>query len=124
MAFKIVIADPKEGKTFQKEVESRALIGKKIGDEIDGSIVELEGFKLKITGGSDKCGFAMRHDVHGNAKQKILLRQGPAYHPKDDGIRRRKSVRGNTISLDVVQINMKVVEGPKALSEVFGADAE
>lgn len=110
MAFKVVVADPKAGKSYQYEVEGNTLVGKKIGDEISGSVVGLEGYKLKITGGADKCGFAMRHDIHGAMKMRVLLREGPGYNPKESGIRRRKSLRGNTISKDIVLINTKVVE--------------
>ncbi|MBA2861174.1 30S ribosomal protein S6e [Methanococcus maripaludis] len=110
MAFKVVVSDTKTGKSYQFETESTALIGKKIGDEISGSVVELEGYKLKITGGSDKCGFAMRHDIHGAMKMRVLLKEGPGYNVKEKGLRRRKSLRGNTISKDVTLINTKVVE--------------
>ena len=34
MAFKVVVADPKAGKSYQYEVEGNTLVGKKIGDEI------------------------------------------------------------------------------------------
>jgi len=118
--FKIVVSDT-DGKSHQLEVETAALIGKKIGDEINGSLIGLEGYKLKITGGSDKCGFPMRHDIHGSAKMRALLSKGPGYKPSDKGIRKRKSVRGNTISSDIVQINTKVVEsGDKPISELIG----
>ncbi|ABO34699.1 SSU ribosomal protein S6E [Methanococcus maripaludis C5] len=110
MAFKVVVSDSKTGKSYQFETESTALIGKKIGDEISGSVVELEGYKLKITGGSDKCGFAMRHDIHGAMKMRVLLKSGPGYNVKEKGLRRRKSLRGNTISKDITLINTKVVE--------------
>lgn len=118
--FKVVVSDPKEAKSYQFEIDDNTLIGKKIGDEISGSIVGLEGYKLKITGGSDKCGFAMRHDVHGSMKLRVLLSKAPGYKPRDKGIRRRKSVRGNVISADIVQVNTKVVEyGEKPISELI-----
>ncbi|MDK2790762.1 MAG: small subunit ribosomal protein S6e [Methanothermococcus sp.] len=118
--FKVVVSDPKEAKSYQFEIDDNTLIGKKIGDEISGSIVGLEGYKLKITGGADKCGFAMRHDVHGSMKLRVLLSKGPGYKQKDKGIRRRKSVRGNVISADIVQVNTKVVEyGEKPISELI-----
>ncbi|MBW9222929.1 30S ribosomal protein S6e [Methanothermococcus sp. SCGC AD-155-K20] len=118
--FKIVVSDA-DGKSHQLEVENAALIGKKIGDEINGSLIGLEGYKLKITGGSDKCGFPMRHDIHDNMKMRVLLSKEPGYKPSDKGIRKRKSVRGNTISSDIVQINTKVIEsGDKPISELIG----
>ena len=118
--FKFVVSD-KDGKSYQFEVETTAVIGKTIGDEINGSIVGLDGYKLKITGGSDKCGFAMRHDIHGNMKMRVLLSKKPGYKPQDAGIRKRKTIRGNLISSDIVQINTKVVEsGTTPISEIVG----
>jgi small subunit ribosomal protein S6e len=35
----------------------------------------------------------------------VLLSQGPGFRPKEDGERRRKLIRGDTISEDIVQIN-------------------
>jgi small subunit ribosomal protein S6e len=120
--FKIVVSD-KDGKSYQLEVETTALIGKRIGDEINGSIIGLDGYKLKITGGSDKCGFPMRHDIHGSMKMRVLLSKKPGYKPADKGIRRRKSIRGNTISSDIVQVNTKIIEaGEKPIAEILGQE--
>ncbi len=123
--FKFVVCD-KDGKSYQIEKETTTVIGKIIGEEIDGSIIGLEGYKLKITGGSDKCGFAMRHDIHGNMKMRVLLSGKPGYHPKDAGIRKRKTVRGNLISSEISQINTKVISaGEKPISEILeGASNE
>ena len=118
--FKVVVSD-KDGKSYQLEVETSALIGKKIGDIIDGSILGLDGYKLMITGGSDKCGFPMRPDIPGTGVKKVLLSKGPGYRPKEKGVRKRKSVRGNTISEDIVQVNTKIVEyGEKPITELIG----
>lgn len=111
--FKITISDPKTGKSKSVELEgakATPLIGRKIGDIIDGSIVGIPGVKLIITGGSDKDGFPMRPDVHGGVKTRILLSGGPGFKPRNKGERRRKMVRGNTITEDTLQINMKIVE--------------
>ncbi|MEM2320361.1 MAG: 30S ribosomal protein S6e [Candidatus Bathyarchaeia archaeon] len=111
--FKLVVSDPKAGKAKSIEVEgSRAapFIGKKIGDMIDGSVIGMPGVKLLITGGSDKDGFPMRPDVHGGVKAQVLLSDGPGFRPREKGERRRKTVRGNTITEDIMQINVKVVE--------------
>ena len=51
----------------------------------------------------------MRPDVTGAAKRKILLSSPPGFHPKEDGERRRKTVRGNVISQEIVQINTIIV---------------
>lgn len=124
MAFKIVISDPKSRKAYQKEVEEgvSGLIGKRVGEKFPGGFLGLEGYELEITGGSDRQGFPMRPDVEGQARKKILLAFPPGFHPEREGERKRKSVRGNTISRDISQVNVRVVKpGKKPLDEVFGA---
>lgn len=114
--FKIVISDPETGKSKSVESEgTRAvpLIGRKLGDVIDGSVVGMAGYKLKITGGSDKDGFPMRPNVHGGVRTSVMLTEGVGFHPSRGGMRRRKTLRGKTITEDIIQINMKVVERPK-----------
>ena len=88
---------------------TKQLIGLKIGDRIDGSIVGLKGVKLEIRGGSDNSGFPMRPDIPGGVKKRVLLSGPPGFHPTRKGERRRKMVRGNTITEDIVQINTKIV---------------
>ena len=64
MAFKVVVSQNAE--THQIELEdTKALNGLVIGEEFDGGIVGLDGYTLKITGGSDKNGFTMKKDVSG-----------------------------------------------------------
>jgi small subunit ribosomal protein S6e len=119
--FKIIVSDPETGtsKTVELE-ETRAvpLIGRKIGEIIDGSIVGLSGHKVRITGGSDKDGFPMRRDVHGGVRRNIILSGGVGFKPKSKGQRRRKTIRGNVITDEIVQINMKTVEKPKQVKKV------
>ncbi|MHA1730149.1 MAG: S6e family ribosomal protein [Promethearchaeota archaeon] len=86
------------------------IIGKKSGDIIDGGLVGLPGYELKITGGSDSSGIPMRFDVHGPVKKRILLSRGPCYHAKRKGQKKRKIVRGSEITDDMKQINMVVVK--------------
>ena len=123
MAFKLVISEGE--KSHQVEVDqaqTKQLVGLKIGDEIDASLVGLSGYKLKITGGSDKNGFPMKKDVDGPRRIRSLLSGGLGFKPKSDGQRRRKTVRGNTISDDIVQINTIVTEkGSKSIDELLGA---
>lgn len=114
--FKIIISDPETGKSRFMEVEgARAvpLIGKKLGEMVDGSVVGTPGHKLQITGGSDKDGFPIRPNVHGGVRINVILSEGVGFHSHRKGERRRKTLRGNVITEDVVQINMKIVEKPK-----------
>ena len=114
--FKIVISDPETGKSRFTEVEgARAvpLIGKKTGETVDGSVIGEPGHKLKITGGSDKDGFPIRPSVHGGVRIRAILSEGVGFRSHRKGERRRKTLRGNVITEDVVQINMKIMEKPK-----------
>ncbi|MBS7616456.1 30S ribosomal protein S6e [Candidatus Bathyarchaeota archaeon] len=114
--FKIIVSDPEEGKSKTVELEDASaapLIGKKIGDIVDGSILGLPGYKAQITGGSDKDGFPMRPDVHGGVRRSVVLSGGVGFNPKNEGERRRKRVRGNVITDEILQINMKITEKPK-----------
>ena len=124
MAFKVVVSNKAD--TYQLEVDdTKALNGLVIGDEFDGGIVGLDGYTLRITGGSDKNGFTMKKDVPGTRRIQSLLTGGTGYHPKADGVKRRKTVRGNTIADDIVQINSVVVnEGAKPIAEILGAGEE
>ena len=77
--FKVVISDPETGKSDVVELEeARAvpLIGRKIGDVLDGVAVGLAGHKVLITGGTDSSGFPMRPDLHGGIKARVLLSGG------------------------------------------------
>jgi small subunit ribosomal protein S6e len=86
------------------------LVGKKVGDIINGALIGLPGYELKITGGSDTSGIPIRFDVHGPVKKRILLSKKPCYHPKRDGLKKRMCVRGNEITDDMKQINMVVIK--------------
>jgi small subunit ribosomal protein S6e len=111
--FKVVVNDTKKGKSHQVEVSghhANSLIGKKIGDEVDGIFISLPGYKLQISGGTDKDGFTMRADLPGVGRRRLLLSESRGFKAQEGGMRKKKSVRGNTVSQDIVQINMKVTK--------------
>ena len=106
--FKLTISDTK-GKSITKELkdsDANPLLGLELGKETDASIVGLDG-KLKLTGGSDKSGVPMRNDIHGSARQYVLLSKGVGLQDAEAGQRVRKLMRGNTISEEIYQINCK-----------------
>lgn len=124
--FKLVINDPSTGKSFNFEVtghHAQNFLGKKIGDTVDGINANLPGYKLQITGGSDKAGFPMRADFEGTTRRRLLLTEGVGYHPTDyPGKRKRQSVRGNRVSAEILQVNVKVAKaGSKPVAEHFAA---
>ena len=114
--FKLIISDPEQGtsKAIElQETRSAPLIGRKVGDILDGSIADMPGNKVQIMGGSDKDGFPMRPSVHGGVRRRVILSGGVGFNPQNEGMRKRKTVRGNVITDDIVQINLKVVEKTK-----------
>ena len=120
--WKINISEPETKKSYQLEVDqskTATLIGKKIGEELSGDVIGLSGYSLKITGGTDKDGFFMHPSVEGMGRRRVLLSGPPGFHPKFKGERKRKTVRGNILSADIVQINVKVTKkGEKPLEEI------
>lgn len=118
---KVVINDPKTGKSYQKSVTDDSLIGKQIRDKVDGEFLGLKGYELQITGGSDNAGFPMRADIPGAGRKEMLLSKGPGVHISKKGCRVRKTVTGSTISERTAQVSVKVVkQGTPSLDEVFG----
>ena len=121
--FKAVINDPKDGMSYQTPVaghHANSLIGKKIGDVIDGIFVGLPGYKLKITGGSDKDGFPMRKDLPGPRRKKLLVTKGIGFQPDKGGLRKKKTMRGNTVAPDTLQINLLITaHGLKPVAELI-----
>jgi small subunit ribosomal protein S6e len=114
--FKVIVSDPEAGTSKIVELEeARAspFIGRKIGETVDGAVVDLPVHKLQIRGGSDRDGVPMRPSVHGGVRRKVVLSGGVGFHSRSKGARRRKTVRGNVITDEIVQINTKIVVKPK-----------
>ena len=113
--FKVIVSDPEAGTSKVVELEeARAapFIGRRLGETLDGAVVDLPAHKVQILGGSDKDGVPMRGNVHGGVRRRVVLSGGAGFNPKKKGERRRKTVRGNIITDEIVQINMKIVERP------------
>ncbi|MDQ3868160.1 MAG: 30S ribosomal protein S6e [Thermoproteota archaeon] len=111
--FKLVVSDNK-GRSISQELKDRAanpLLGSKIGEIIDSSVIGIAGGKMKITGGSDKSGTPMRPDVHGGVKKYVLLSRGVGMKNTSEGNRIRKLMRGNMVTEEIYQLNCVLVEG-------------
>ena len=129
--FKFNISE--KGKSYKLEAESEEILGKKIGEKVKGEEIssQLAGYELEITGTSDKAGFPGFKQVEGIGLKKQLLTYGKGMHKKPKGLskkpgkkpkglRLRKTVRGNTISSEIAQIDLKVLkQGNKKLEEIF-----
>jgi small subunit ribosomal protein S6e len=118
--FKVIVSDPEAGTSKVVELEeARAVpfIGRKIGETVDGVVVDLPAHKLQIMGGSDKDGVPIRPSVHGGVRRNVVLSGGTGFNPQNKGERRRKAVRGNVITDEIVQINTKIIEKPKKPAE-------
>ena len=118
--FKVIVSDPQAGTSKVVEIEeARAapFIGRRLGETIDGSAVDLPAHTVQILGGSDKDGVPMLGNVHGGVRRRVVLTDGTGFAAKKKGERRRKTVRGNIITDEIVQINMKIVERPAKPTE-------
>ena len=124
-SFKFVINDGKKSYQIEKDQKDAPVLGKKMGDTLDGSFLGMDGYELQITGGSDKDGFPMRNDIEGQLRKRFLITKGIGFHTDVEGLRRRKMLRGNTIADDISQINCKVTKkGSKLLDEMFPGKKE
>ncbi|MFX0101291.1 MAG: S6e family ribosomal protein [Candidatus Hodarchaeota archaeon] len=129
VTYRIVVS--KENKSTQFTVEydkfSKAFIGKRIGDDIDGALIGYPGYTFSITGGSDLAGFPMRRDVHGGVKKRILASR-PGVGVRNPSIRSgdrlRKLVRGNTVTDQIVQVNCIILKEGKVQLFVEEEDSE
>ena len=111
--FQIVISDPQTGKSVSKELKDKpaqSLLGMKIGQEFDATILGING-TVKIRGGSDKVGFPMRSDVHGGVQKHILITNSVGFNTKRKGLKKRKLVRGNVITDEIYQVNTILTKG-------------
>ena len=112
---KINIGDSKSKKTYNKTTEDiSGFYEKQIGDTVNGEVIDLPGYELLITGGSDSSGFPMRKDVDGSARKRILITGGVGMkNQKRKGLRLRKMVAGNTVYEKTAQLNLKVTKWGK-----------
>lgn len=115
MDMKAVIST-KDGKSYVREIKgsnANSMIGKKIGEVINGELIDLTGYELMITGGSTNAGFAMRKDMPGQVLKKIFTTRSIGVRKVKKGQKVRKTVAGNTISQKTAAINLKVVKAGK-----------
>ena len=124
--FTVAVSDPETGLTHQVDVsdqDANRFIGRELGEEVEGSAVELDGYTLELTGGSDDAGRPMREDVKGTTLKAVLLTGGTGFKPEKDGERKRVTVRGREVSDATRQINAKISEqGDGDVEELLTAE--
>ncbi len=102
--------------------QAAGFLCKRVGETIGGELIGAAGYTFRITGGTDKSGFALRPDVPGARQTRLYVGDGFGFDAPRDGMRKRRTYRGNTISEDTVQINLVVEQkGPKPLAELLAA---
>ena len=120
---KVVLSDQKTGRAYNISVSggpAGTLVGKRIGEELDAGPFGLAGYRMEITGGSDRNGTPAKRNLPAAGRRNLLLSKGTGFKPVREGQRRRKSIRGNEITSDFVQINARVTAyGERPLAEIF-----
>ena len=84
MDLKVVLSDPKTGRAYNVDASGGAagsIVGKRIGDEFDAAPIGLAGYKIKITGGSDRTGIPAKKGIPGAGRRNLLLAGGIGFHP-------------------------------------------
>jgi small subunit ribosomal protein S6e len=114
---KLNISFPSNGSQKLIEVDDerklRIFMEKKMGQEVPGDSVgdEFKGYIFKITGGNDKQGFPMKQGVLHPTRVRLLLSDGHScYRPRRTGERKRKSVRGCIVGMDLSVLALSIVK--------------
>jgi len=114
---KLNISFPSNGTQKLVEIEDerklRVFMDRRMGAEVAGDSVgdEFKGYIFKITGGNDKQGFPMKQGVMHPTRVRLLLSDGHScYRPRRTGERKRKSVRGCIVGMDLSVIALSIVK--------------
>jgi len=114
---KLNISFPANGSQKLIEIEDdrklRVFMDRRMGQEVDGDTVgdEFKGYTFKITGGNDKQGFPMKQGIMHPTRVRLLLSDGHScYRPRRTGERKRKSVRGCIVAMDLSVLALSIVK--------------
>ncbi|KAF6240742.1 hypothetical protein HO173_001415 [Letharia columbiana] len=114
---KLNISYPANGTQKLVEIEDerklRSFMEKRMGQEVpgDGVSPEFKGYVFKITGGNDKQGFPMKQGIMHPTRVRLLLGAGHScYRPRRTGERKRKSVRGCIVAMDLAVLALSVIK--------------
>ncbi|XP_013398529.1 40S ribosomal protein S6 [Lingula anatina] len=95
------------------EKKIRAFYEKRMASEVSAESLgdEWKGYVVRISGGNDKQGFAMKQGVLTNGRVKLLLGKGQScYRERRSGERKRKSVRGCIVDSNLSVLNLVIVK--------------
>ncbi|TQS38074.1 hypothetical protein Golomagni_01458 [Golovinomyces magnicellulatus] len=84
-----------------------------MGAEVSGDSIsdEFKGYIFRITGGNDKQGFPMKQGVMHPTRVRLLLSDGHScYRARRTGERKRKSVRGCIVGMDLSVLALSIVK--------------
>src|SRR4029077_18234138 len=90
--FKLVISEA--AKSFARTLgdpQSAGFLGKRIGETVGGELIGLAGYTLKISGGSDRSGFALRPEIPGARQVRVYVGEGFGFHAPRRGQRKRRT---------------------------------
>ena len=114
---KLNISYPANGTQKLIEIEDerklRVFMDRRMGAEVPADTVgsEFAGYVFKITGGNDKQGFPMKQGVMHPTRVRLLLSEGHScYRPRRTGERKRKSVRGCIVAMDLSVLALSIVK--------------
>ncbi|MCJ1388461.1 40S ribosomal protein S6 [Xylographa bjoerkii] len=114
---KLNISYPSNGSQKLVEIEDerklRIFMDRRMGAEVPGDSVgdEFKGYIFRITGGNDKQGFPMKQGVMHPTRVRLLLADGHScYRPRRSGERKRKSVRGCIVAMDLSVLALSIVK--------------
>ncbi|CAH1797526.1 unnamed protein product, partial [Owenia fusiformis] len=103
------------------DLKLRAFYEKRMAQECSAESLgdEWKGYIVRISGGNDKQGFAMKQGVLVPGRVRLLLSKGHScFRPRRTGDRRRRSVRGCIVDANLSVLNLVIVK--KGEQEIAG----
>jgi len=114
---KLNISYPANGTQKLIEVDDerklRVFMDRRMGQEVPADSIgdEWKGYIVRITGGNDKQGFPMKQGVMHPTRVRLLLADGHScYRARRTGERKRKSVRGCIVAMDLSVLALSIVK--------------
>jgi small subunit ribosomal protein S6e len=114
---KLNISYPANGTQKLIEIDDerklRVFMDRRMGQEVPADSIgdEFKGYIVRITGGNDKQGFPMKQGVMHPTRVSLLLSKGHScYRPRRTGERKRKSVRGCIVGMDLSVLALSIVK--------------